>query len=230
MISLARHTRGVRILLVEDDEVLAATLQDALLAGLHDVQVVSGGHSALAATGYDLVLLDLELPDLNGREVCRVLRQRDPELPIMIVSGAGDEIDRVLGFELGADDYLVKPFSLRELMARVRVLGKRAGSDPRDGSSQRIGDALLIDRRARRVFLHADEVHVTPKEFDVLAYLCEDPGAACRREDILERVWGPRWFGPTKTLDAHVASLRRKLAGGLVITALRGVGFRVDPA
>jgi two-component system, OmpR family, response regulator RegX3 len=229
MISLARHTRGVRILLVEDDGVLAATLQEALHAGLHDVQVVSGGRSALAATNYDLVLLDLELPDLNGREVCRLLRQRDPDLPIMIVSGAGDEIDRVLGFELGADDYLVKPFSLRELLARVRALGKRSGLDLRDSAAQHVGDAVIVDRRARRVFLHDDEVHVTPKEFDVLSYLCADVGAACRREDILERVWGPRWFGPTKTLDAHVASLRRKLAGGLVITALRGVGFRVDP-
>ena len=230
MISVARHTRGVRILLVEDDAVLAATLQEALLAGLHDVQVVSGGRSALAATGYDLVLLDLELPDLNGREVCRVLRERDPELPIMIVSGAGDEIDRVLGFELGADDYLVKPFSLRELLARIRVLGKRSAFDPRDRSRLRVGDVVLIDRRARRVFLRDQEVHVTPKEFDVLACLCDDVGAACRREDIIERVWGAQWFGPTKTLDAHVASLRRKLDGGLVITALRGVGFRVDPA
>ncbi|MGZ4678012.1 MAG: response regulator transcription factor [Acidimicrobiia bacterium] len=217
----------MRILLVEDDRALATTVAEALRAGSHEVQIAPDGATALDATGYDLVLLDFTLPDLDGREVCRLLRARHPELPIIIVSAAGDEIDRVLGFELGADDYLVKPFSVRELLVRIRALARRAGVPGPTEQSQHVG-RVRIDRRARRVFLDGEEVHLTTKEFDVLGYLCEDPGAARERRDIIEHVWGGQWFGPTKTLDAHVASIRRKLRGGLAITALRGVGFRVD--
>lgn len=224
------HTRSMRILLVEDDDALAVNVQEALIANAHDVQRVADGASALAATGYDLVLLDLQLPDLDGREVCREMRQRDDDLLIMIVTAAGDELDRVLGFELGADDYLVKPFSLRELLARIRALTKRSAVRTESGSAQVIGAHTRLDRRTRQVYLDGVEVHLTPKEFDVLSYLCEDAGAARRREEILEHVWGAHWFGPTKTLDAHVAAIRRKLDGGLVITALRGVDPKSDPA
>jgi len=223
----------MRILLVEDDEPLAATVGDALRSAAHEVRQVGGGRAALAAADYDLVVLDLGLPDMDGREVCRELRRRDPGVAIMIVSAAGDEIDRVLGFELGADDYLVKPFSLRELLARVRALSKRAvpvgSGEARTERIQPIGGRVRLDRRGRQVFLGGSEVHLTTKEFDVLSYLAEDVGAVFRREEILERVWGSQWFGPTKTLDAHVAAVRRKLDGGLVITAVRGVGFRIDP-
>ena len=161
--------------------------------------------------------------------MCRILRGRLPDLPIIIVSASGTEMDRVLGFELGADDDLVKPFSIRELLARIRVLAKRAGLESASDHAQLVGARVRINRRARRVFLDDQEVHLTTKEFDVLSFLCEDPGAARRRSEIIEHVWGGQWFGPTKTLDAHVAALRRKLDGGISITALRGVGFRVDP-
>jgi two-component system response regulator RegX3 len=218
----------MNILLVEDDDALAVNVRDALVANAHEVHRVADGAGALAARDFDLVLLDLQLPDLDGREVCRELRRRDDDLLIMIVTAAGDELDRVLGFELGADDYLVKPFSLRELLARIRALAKRAAVRTEPGVTQAVGDHVRIERRARQVFLRDAEVHLTPKEFDVLSYLCEEVGAARRRVEILEHVWGSHWFGPTKTLDAHVAALRRKLEGGLVITALRGVGFRVD--
>ncbi len=224
-----RHTPGVRILLVEDDRALAGVVAEALTAAGHRVTLAADGAEALTADPADLVLLDLALPDLDGREVCRILRGRLPDLPIIIVSASGTEMDRVLGFELGADDYLVKPFSIRELLARIRVLAKRAGLESASDHAQLVGARVRIDRRARRVFLDDQEVHLTTKEFDVLSFLCEDPGAARRRSEIIEHVWGGQWFGPTKTLDAHVAALRRKLDGGISITALRGVGFRVDP-
>ena len=227
MVVQLRHARGVRILLVEDDSALAATVLEALVAHSHQVVYASDGATALEATDYDLVLLDLQLPDLDGREVCRELRERDDDLPIMIVTASGDEIDRVLGFELGADDYLVKPFSLRELLARIRALAKRAHRVHAD-TPQLVGNRLRLDRRARRTFADNVEVHLTPKEFDVLSYLREDVGAARRRDEILEHVWGAHWFGPTKTLDAHVAALRRKLDGTVAIAAVRGVGFRID--
>ncbi len=222
-----RDTPRVRILLVEDDAALAALIEDALVAAAHDVQIAPTAEAALAAESYELVVLDLRLPDQDGREVCRRLRSGDPELPIMIISASGDEVDRVLGFELGADDYLVKPFSVRELVMRIRALGRRSGLVPA-ALIQELG-RVRLDRRARRVYLADVEVHLTSKEFDVLSYLADDPGAARRREDIIEHVWGGNWFGPTKTLDAHVAAIRRKLGGGLMITAIRGVGFRVDP-
>ncbi len=224
-----RHTQGMRILLVEDDAALAANVEAALTSNSHLVQLAPDGRSALAASGYDLVLLDLQLPDLDGREVCRELRRRDADVPIMMVTAAGEELDRVLGFELGADDYLVKPYSLRELLARIRVIGRRSVPRREPENTLEVGRHVRIDRRTRRVYLDVTEVHLTPKEFEVLAYLCEDVGAACRRDEIIEHVWGAHWFGPTKTLDAHVAAIRRKLDGGLRIVALRGVGFRVEP-
>jgi len=223
-----RHTPGVQILLVEDDRALAGVVEEALTAAGHGVTVAADGATALTAGSGDLVLLDLALPDLDGREVCRILRGRQPDLPIIIVSASGTEVDRVLGFELGADDYLVKPFSVRELLARIKVLAKRAGLDSSTDHAQTIGGHVRLDRRSRQVFLDGVEVHLTTKELDVLAFLCEDPGAARRRSEIIEHVWGGQWFGPTKTLDAHVAAVRRKLDGGIVITAIRGVGFRVD--
>jgi two-component system response regulator RegX3 len=223
-----RHTSGVQILLVEDDRALAGVVDEALTAAGHEVTVAPDGATALSTGPGDLVLLDLALPDLDGREVCRILRGRTPDLPIIIVSASGTEVDRVLGFELGADDYLVKPFSVRELLARIRALAKRAGLDDSADKAQMVGSRVRLDRRSRQVFLDGREVHLTTKEFDVLAFLCDDPGAARRRSEIIEHVWGGQWFGPTKTLDAHVAAIRRKLEGGIVITALRGVGFRVD--
>jgi DNA-binding response OmpR family regulator len=219
----------VHILLVEDDRALAGVVQEALAAAGHQVTLAVDGAAALATAAPDLVLLDLALPDMDGREVCRTLRGRRPDLPIIIVSASGAEIDRVLGFELGADDYLVKPFSVRELLARIRALAKRSGLTATVDHAQTVGTHVRIDRRSRQVFLDGQEVHLTTKEFDVLSFLCDDPGAARRRSEIIEHVWGGQWFGPTKTLDAHVAAIRRKLEGGVVITALRGVGFRIDP-
>lgn len=219
----------MKILLVEDDAALAASMEEALTGHGHQVVLARDGASALASSGYGMVLLDLHLPDIDGREVCRQLRHRDEHLPIIMVTAASEELDRVLGFELGADDYVVKPFSLRELLARVRALAKRVGGEGAAEGPQTVGTRVEIDRRRRQVHLDGVEVHLTPKEFEVFSFLTEDVGAVRSRDEIIERVWSAHWFGPTKTLDAHVAALRRKLEGAIVIVAVRGVGFRVDP-
>jgi DNA-binding response OmpR family regulator len=221
----------VKLLLVEDDRAIAESLVSGLQADGHAVAHVTTGAEALSATGYDLVLLDLGLPDIDGRDVCRQLRQRGP-VPIIMLTARGDEFDRVLGLELGADDYVTKPFSRRELSARIRAVGRRAQPHPVDDATDR-GDVLVvgglqIDRRGRRAHIHGDELTLTAKEFDVLAYLAAEPGAVFTRTEILERVWDVNWYGPTKTVDAHVAALRRKLGDHRWIEAVRGVGFRLE--
>ena len=224
----------MKILLVEDDPSIAESLVEGLGAAGHLVDHVATGTDALAATGYDLVLLDLGLPDIDGRDVCRRIRSAS-DVPIIMLTARSEEFDRVLGLELGADDYVTKPFSLRELVARIRAISRRSGTsataepDERgdDNGRQAIG-ALSIDRRTRRVHLDSTEVHLTAKEFDLLAYLALDPGAVRTRTEILEHVWDEHWYGPTKTVDAHVASIRKKLGHHGWIDAVRGVGFRLE--
>ncbi len=221
------------MLLVEDDRAIAESLVSGLRADGHEVAHVATGSDALAATDYDLVLLDLGLPDIDGRDVCRQLRQRGP-IPIIMLTARGDEFDRVLGLELGADDYVTKPFSRRELSARIRAVGRRVqpashdASVGSDSSDELVVGPLRVDRRSRRVHLDGDELALTAKEFDVLAYLAAEPGAVFSRTELLERVWDVNWYGPTKTVDAHVAALRRKLGDHRWIEAVRGVGFRLE--
>lgn len=208
---------------------------DGLSAEGFDIDHAPTGAAALAATGYDMVLLDLGLPDMDGREVCRQLRTRTA-VPIIMLTARSEEFDRVLGLELGADDYVTKPFSFRELVARIRAVGRRTVTAPGDGpatidepqAAQRIG-ALSLDRRTRRVHLDGEEIALTAKEFDLLAFLATDAGAVHTRTEILENVWDAHWYGPTKTVDAHVASLRKKLGNHEWIQAVRGVGFRLEP-
>ena len=221
------------MLLVEDDRAIAESLVSGLRADGHEVAHVATGSDALAATDYDLVLLDLGLPDIDGRDVCRQLRQRGP-IPIIMLTARGDEFDRVLGLELGADDYVTKPFSRRELSARIRAVGRRVQPTSHDAtvgsdsSDELVVGPLRVDRRSRRVHLDGDELALTAKEFDVLAYLAAEPGAVFSRTELLERVWDVNWYGPTKTVDAHVAALRRKLGDHRWIEAVRGVGFRLE--
>ncbi len=225
----------MHILVVEDDRAIAEPLCDGLRDAGFEVTHVARGGDALGATGYDLVLLDLGLPDVDGRDVCRELRAKG-SAPIIMLTARSEEFDRVLGLELGADDYVTKPFSLRELIARIRAVARRTAGPARAASGedsangpQALG-SVTIDRRARRVMVGADEVHLTAKEFDVLAYLADDPGAVRSRGEILESVWDEHWYGPTKTVDAHVASIRRKLGAAIAIEAVRGVGFRLEVA
>jgi DNA-binding response OmpR family regulator len=224
-----RERGVVRILLVEDDDGIALPLVKGLEREGYEVDRVATGAGALAHEGTDLVLLDLRLPDLDGFEVCRRLRASST-VPIIVVSARGEEADRVIGLELGADDYLVKPFGLRELVARIRAVTRRAGSAATDApaveGSQRLGE-LEIDRRTHKVLVGGEPVDLTPKEFALLALLAEDAGAVRTRGEILDQVWDPHWYGPTKTLDVHVASLRKKLGDPGIIETVRGVGFRV---
>ena len=169
---------------------------------------------------------------MDGRDVCRELRSRT-KAPIIMLTARSEEFDRVLGLELGADDYVTKPFSFRELVARIRAVARRTGAEPGQAADdpaapQSIG-ALTIDRRTRRVFVDDEEVQLTAKEFDLLAFLAGDIGAVRTRTEILENVWDAHWYGPTKTVDAHVASLRKKLGDHEWIQAVRGVGFRLEP-
>jgi two-component system, OmpR family, response regulator RegX3 len=221
----------VRVLLVEDDEPVAESLRRGLLRYGFEVEWVSTGGAALSYEGpYDVVLLDLGLPDTDGLDVCRVLRDRS-QVPIIVISARSDETDRVVGLELGADDYVSKPFGVREVIARIRAVMRRvrplAADAPPAAGPDRYGDRLTVDRKAARVHLDGTEVGLAPKEYDLLAFLTEEPGALMSREQIMEAVWDANWFGPTKTLDVHVAALRRKLAGAITIEAVRGVGFRL---
>jgi DNA-binding response OmpR family regulator len=220
-----REGAPVHLLIVEDDDAIAAPLARGLEREGFTVTRVTTGAAALQAEGYDLVLLDLGMPDMDGLTICHELRARS-EVPIIVVTARGDESDRVVGLELGADDYLVKPFGFRELVARIRAVTRRVGARPAEDGERGVG-ALVIDVRTHRITLDGEELTLTPKEFDLLALLAEEPGALFTRTTILERVWDPHWYGPTKTLDVHVASLRKKLGDPGWIETVRGVGFRL---
>jgi DNA-binding response OmpR family regulator len=245
----------MRVLIVEDDDAIATPLAKGLEREGLDVDRVENGSDALdrsAASRFDVVLLDLGLPDRDGFDVCRELRARS-DVPIIVVTARSEEVDRVVGLELGADDYIVKPFGLRELVARIRAVVRRRtpvlstddaggngnGSTNGTGTGNGIAPAtelhpsvvevgaLTVDRRTRRVSVDGDVVALTPKEFDLLAFLADDAGAVRPRQELLENVWDPHWYGPTKTLDVHVASLRKKLGDPGWIETVRGVGFRL---
>ena len=218
------------ILLVEDDPSVAASVIDGLSNSGLNITHVETGKDAIAHVNRanpDLILLDLGLPDMDGQDVCRTIRQ-DHTTPIIILSARSEEVDRVLALEFGADDYLVKPFGMRELVARIKAVARRTSGNASDTSTnQQLLGPIRIDRRSQRVFVNEVEVHLTPKEFDLLAYLAADPGAVYRRSDIMNEVWDTNWYGTTKTVDAHVAALRKKLGNQDWIEAVRGVGFRL---
>jgi len=215
----------MKILLVEDEDAIAEPLADGLRREGFDVERVATGGAALEAGAADVVLLDLRLPDMDGLDVCRRLRERS-DVPIIVVTARGEEADRVVGLELGADDYVVKPFGLRELIARIRAVRRRGASRGAAAEPLRVG-RLAVDERARRVTLDHQTLELTPKEFELLAVLARDPGAAVSRRRLLEEVWETSWYGSSKTIDVHVASLRRKLGDPTWIETVRGVGFRL---
>jgi len=220
----------MRLLVVEDDPGIAEPLSAGLRREGFDIELAGTGAMALEADECDLVLLDLGLPDMDGRDVCRLLRQRS-KVPIIVVTARGDEIDRVILLELGADDYVVKPFGFRELVARIRAVLRRTGeqSEPAPPDPCIVVGQLSIDTRTRSVTLDGNSVTLTPKEHDLLVYLARDPGAVFTRKQLIEDVWDQNWWGSTKTLDVHIASLRKKLSPELIET-VRGVGFRLAEA
>lgn len=221
------------MLVVEDDQSVADGLLDGLSSSnFESLHVVTGQAAldALATFDPEIVLLDLGLPDVDGTEVCRRMRATS-SVPIIVVSARDEEIDRVVALEIGADDYVVKPFGMRELVARIRAVSRRTHSGENDGAlpTERVFGDLVIDTRTQRVVLAGNDIHVTPKEFELLEYLSSDAGAVFKRSDILHDVWDTNWYGTSKTLDAHIAAIRKKLGNPLWIESVRGVGFRFGP-
>lgn len=218
----------MKLLLVEDDRSIAEPLVAGLERQGYRVVWVETGADALNADPVDLVLLDLGLPDLDGQVVCRRLRDRS-EVPIIVVTARSDEIDRVALLELGADDYVVKPFGFRELVARIRAVSRRVGAQESDRPTglETADGRVVVDHRTHQVTVDGNLVPLTPKEYDLIAYLVSDPGAVQPREQILRAVWDENWWGSSKTLDVHIASLRKKLGDADLIETVRGVGYRL---
>jgi two-component system, OmpR family, response regulator RegX3 len=221
-----------RVLLVEDETSISGPLASALEREGFEAAVAGTAAEALEkarAIEPDLVLLDLMLPDGSGFEVCRELRA-DRDVPVVMLTARGEEADRVVGLELGADDYVVKPFSAREVIARVRaVLRRTAAAPPEEAGAIEIGE-LRLDPNRREVTLGGKGVDLSRKEFELLQRLMRDAGSVVTREQLIEDVWDMNWFGSTKTLDVHVSGLRRKLgddpAEPRYLHTVRGVGFR----
>jgi DNA-binding response OmpR family regulator len=214
------------ILLVEDDRAIADALVDGLReSGYAVTHVVLGGEAVAKVRGGGIttVILDLGLPDIDGTEVCRQIRTFS-HVPIIVASARETEMDRVTVLDMGADDYVVKPFGIKELVARIQAVMRRATGTAAPVTHIEVG-ALVIDTKSLAVSVSEKPVALTPKEFDLLTYLAREPGTVFRRSDILRDVWQTTWYGTTKTLDAHVASIRKKLGSAEWIESVRGVGF-----
>jgi DNA-binding response OmpR family regulator len=225
---------GAELVLIEDDDAIALLLERALARDGYAVRRVPTGGEALDAVHAgptDLVILDLGLPDVDGVEVCRRLRVAGVEQPILMLTARDGELDRVVGLDVGADDYLPKPFSLAELQARLRALLRRVKPATPTASVEADGSTLVLDTGARTASVATEPVAFTPKEFDLVALLHQERGRVVTRERLMDEVWDENWFGSTKTLDVTVARARHKLdAAGSVtrIVTVRGVGFRLE--
>ena len=229
--------RPKRILVVEDEENISQTLRYNLTREGYEVSEASTGTRALEVArevSPDLILLDLMLPEMSGLEVCRVLRS-EMTTPILMLTAKAGEIDKVVGLQVGADDYVTKPFSLNELLARVAAMLRRAelsgGQPDRPGEIEDFG-GFRLDRAARTVGVGGDDVHLSPKEFDLLSLLLANSGRVLSRSTIIHRVWGSKFFGDHKTVDVHVRWLREKFERfdtlPFRITTVFGVGYRLD--
>jgi DNA-binding response OmpR family regulator len=223
-------------MVVEDDDVIGSLLESTLRSHGHEVVRQRTGGAALresSSTELDLVLLDLGLPDLDGVEVCRRLRGLQPGVVLVILTARDEEMDVVVGLEAGADDYLTKPIRLAELHARIRAHLRRGAPAEHAPLAHVLGD-LRVDTAARRATIGEREIELRSREFDLLARLAAEPSMAISRHTLMIEVWGEHWYGSTKTLDVHIAALRRKLtasAGGAAvpdIVTLRGHGFRFE--
>jgi len=225
----------VKTILVADDEpTLVATLKYNLERDSYEVITAADGESALAAARArrpDLVLLDLMMPGLNGLEVCRILR-REMQVPILILTARGAEADKVAGLEIGADDYVTKPFSMRELMARVRALLRRSENAPAADLEIVSSGDLTIDIRKRVASRDGSGLPLKPKEFELLSFFARNPGQAFTRDQLLNQIWGYDYAGDTRTVDVHVRWLRQKIEEEperpTRLITVRGVGYRFD--
>ncbi len=220
-----------RILLVEDDERIGSTLLRALEGTGYAAVWERTGADGIALASQerpDLVLLDLGLPDLEGLDVCRRIHDADPTIPVVMLTARDEELDVVVGLDAGAIDYITKPFRLAELLARIRAQLRQVDPQPHGPTT---AGGVAVDTAARRAWLDGDELALRVKEFDLLARLVADAGRAASRDTLMADVWDENWYGSTKTLDFHVAALRRKIDppnGPSRITTLRGIGYRFE--
>ncbi len=222
----SRDARPASVLIVEDDPGIASQLARGLQMAGYETSSAAAGRDIPGWPAADVVLLDLGLPDVDGIDVCRQLRARS-DVAIIVVTARGEESDRVLALDEGADDYLVKPFGMAELLARIRAVLRRRR--PQDNEVLTCGD-LTVDLRTAKVTVSGQEVSLTPKEFGIIECLASDPGRVVSRQEIIEQAWDAHWYGPMKTLDVHVASLRKKLGEPRMIETVYGRGFRLaDP-
>ncbi|MGD2079088.1 MAG: response regulator transcription factor, partial [Chloroflexota bacterium] len=221
------------VLLVDDDTMITSPLARALTRAGYDVAVANNGRDGLALAREkdpDVVVLDVMMPQMDGWDVCRALRQ-ESTVPILMLTALGDEVDRILGLELGADDYLTKPFSTRELIARLKALLRRVELDRRQQSAadQLVVGNLRLDLSAHRAFKDGQELHLRQKEYDLLTLLLSRPGEVISRAEFFDRVWGTSWLGDTRTLDVHIRWLREKIEADpgqpRLIQTVRGVGY-----
>lgn len=228
---------GQHILVVEDDDGIALPLVRTLTREGYDVQRVAEGSTAverILADSPALVVLDLGLPDMDGLDVCRRVRDEGFEGGIVILTARDGELDRVVGLDVGADDYIAKPFALAELLARLRALLRRSAakaSAPQTAPAAASATSLTVDTDARRALAGDREIPLSTKEFDLLANLDRQRGTVVTRERVMDEVWDENWFGSTKTLDVTIARLRQKLeesGADVRITTIRGIGFRLD--
>jgi DNA-binding response OmpR family regulator len=217
------------ILVVEDEDNIAELVELYLARDGFRVVRRTSGEAGLAAVQEQrprLVVLDVGLPDIDGLEVCRRIRASS-SVPVIFLTARGDEVDRVLGLELGADDYLTKPFSPAELMARIKAVLRRVDGG-RTAEVLPIG-RVEIDAARREIRVEGVPVEFTTKEFDLLHYLAQRPGLALSRQQILDGVWGFDWYGDARTVDVHIAQVRKKIGDAATITTVRGIGYRMEP-
>jgi DNA-binding response OmpR family regulator len=219
------------VLVVEDEQSIASFIALYLKNAGYSVRVAATGAAALNAVAAEipsLILLDLNLPDMDGIEICRRIR-KSSDVPILMLTARDEDVDKIIGLEVGADDYLTKPFNPRELVARVKAVLRRAtGERRRDGGEElRHGD-VLINAGRREVFVGDEEVQLAPKEFDLLWELIDHRGLVLTRDQLLERVWGYTFAGDTRTVDVHVRQVRRKLGDASPIVTVWGVGYKVS--
>lgn len=220
----------MNVLVVEDDPRIADVIEYALAADGHTVRMTQRGREAVQlASSVDFIVLDVGLPDLDGFEVCRLIR-KESDAPILFLTSRGDEIDRVVGLEIGGDDYMVKPFSPRELTARIKAIARRQQPSARNGGSNCHAvhyGPVSIDRERFRVTCEGAEVPLTRQEFRLLELLVSQPGRVFTREQLLDQAWGDGGIVTDRTIDVHVKTLRRKFAGLDFIETVRGIGYRV---
>jgi DNA-binding response OmpR family regulator len=221
------------VLVVEDEPSIASFVSLYLKNAGYQVRTAGSGADAIGQlTGGEtsLIILDLMLPDVDGVELCRRIRQRS-DVPILMLTARDEDVDKIIGLEVGADDYMTKPFNPRELVARVKSILRRSAPERKQAESERIrhGD-LVIDAGRREVRVGETEVQLAPKEFDLLWELLDHRGLVLTRDQLLERVWGYTFAGDTRTVDVHVRQLRRKLGDASPIVTVWGVGYKVSPA